>query len=102
MFCRDLTFPLPVELGAMLICILISGTGEACGATFVVNNNLDTGPGSLRQAITDANSTGVSIITFSNVNGAIPLMSPLPAIEGSLQIRGPGMEFLTISGQATV
>ena len=57
---------------------------EAQGTTtFTVTNLLDSGPGSLREAITDANASnaGTKIIVFDVVdNGTINLASDLPEI----------------------
>jgi hypothetical protein len=56
-------------------------------ATFVVSNFNDAGPGSLRQAILDANaSPGNDMIQVSNGTGTIDLVTPLPAITGTVQI----------------
>ena len=72
---------------------------SAAWADFVVTNNSDSGPGSLRQAILDANAlnapTGVPIygvastITINPGIGAITLTSgPLPLIYSNLNIVG--------------
>jgi hypothetical protein len=58
-------------------------------ASFTVTNPNDSGAGSLREAILDANaSSGADIITFSIGNGAqtINLLSALPAITGPVTI----------------
>jgi uncharacterized repeat protein (TIGR01451 family) len=60
--------------------------------TFVVTNTNDSGAGSLRQAITDANSNaGSDLITF-NIPGSgiqtITPLSPLPGITGAVTIDG--------------
>ena len=65
--------------------------GIATAATFTVTNTTDTGPGSLRQAITDANAAaGADTIAF-NVSGAgcvggvctiTPLTNTLPEPDG--------------------
>ncbi len=76
-------------------------------ATFVVINNASSGPGSLRQAILDANASGNSsdIIVFTNnVRGKIPapsemILAKFPA--GSLTIEGPGADVLSIEGDYT-
>ena len=57
-------------------------------ASFMVTNNLDVGPGSLRQAILDSNSTaGADQINF-NISGSttINLLSALPTITDSVAI----------------
>ena len=60
----------------------------------------DAGPGSLRQAILDANARpGADLITLGpDVHGTITLASSLPAITDDLWITGPGASSLAISG----
>lgn len=77
---------------AAKVCVLIAlifGTLQAAeAATFIVSNTSDSGAGSLRQAILDANSTaGADTITFS-VAGTISPASPLPTITDPLIIDG--------------
>src|SRR5262249_52385995 len=60
-------------------------------STFTVLNNLDSGPGSLRQALLDANaSSGADVIDFNIGSGAqtIQPTSPLPAITDAVLIDG--------------
>jgi hypothetical protein len=64
---------------------------------FVTNLN-DSGSGSLRQAILDANAVGGDMIAFSNVTGTISLLSPLPTLAANISIAGPGTNLLTVSG----
>ena len=65
---------------------------------FIVTNLDDSGDGSLRKAIEDANANmGADTITFS-VTGTNFLSSELPAITGELAIDGPGATSLTING----
>jgi hypothetical protein len=74
----------------------------AQAATFTVTNTNDAGPGSLRQAILDANAlAGTDTIAF-NIPGAGPhsirLSSSLPGISGRVTIDGytqPGSAFNT-------
>jgi len=65
---------------------------------FTVTNTFDAGPGSLRQAVLDANAgPGGDDITFS-VTGAITLGGvQLPTITGDLTITGPGANLLTVN-----
>lgn len=78
-----------------------------CRATpAVVTNTDDAGPGSLRQAILDTNSTGSSAgdntITFnSGVTGTILLQSALPTVDDNLTITGPGAILLSIKRDPT-
>jgi LPXTG-site transpeptidase (sortase) family protein len=84
---------------AILLCLsLLLGTQPVQGvqaATFTVTNLLDSGPGSLRQAI--AGATAGDTIEFS-VTGTIILNTGQLTIEKSLTISGPGEAFLTIDG----
>jgi hypothetical protein len=65
---------------------------------YTVTNTAASGPGSLRQAILDANGNpGHDTIDFG-VNGTIVLTDALPAIGDDLTISGPGAEQLSISG----
>ena len=91
-------FLLAVLLAGMLA---VNGTSVARAASFTVINTLDSGTGSLRQAILDANATsGADTITFS-VSGTISLASALPAISEDLTIDATGQN-VTISGGDTV
>src|SRR5438105_11910373 len=72
--------------------------GQTSAATFWVTNNADTGPGTLRAAILDANAALGGKILFSNISGTIDLISALPAIVASTELRGPGLDRLTLSG----
>ena len=84
--------------------VLAVGARAAVGATFNVTNTNDTGVGSLRQAILDANATpNASSITPDFIHFAIPgigvqtiaPLTPLPAITQPVVIDGytqPGAE----------
>ena len=80
-------------LSRVLFSVLIIGSFEAKAQTsFWVTNTSDSGPGSLRQAIDDANSTtGFNSIYFS-IPGMAPhiimLQSQLPAIADPVSIDG--------------
>jgi len=74
---------------------LMSG---AIAETSFVTNTGDSGPGSLRQAILDANAAQGGTILFSNVSGTIFLASELPAVSANIFIQGPGTNLLTVSG----
>src|SRR5437660_9713427 len=65
-------------------------------ASFVVTNTSNTGAGSLRNAITNANGApGINTIVIS-ATGTIDLVSPLPPIGFTLTVTGPGASQLTI------
>ncbi len=68
----------------------------------IVTNLNDSGEGSLRQAILDANSGGGSQILFDLANTAphvIALQSPLPALNESVAIDGTGQD-IVLDGSA--
>ena len=101
---------LPVSgarLRRLLLCsflgifiLLLTQIGSA--ATYTVTNTLDSGTGSLRDALTTVNAgAGGDTIVFSGVTGTITLSSPL-IISQSVAINGPGANLLTISGNDAV
>jgi parallel beta-helix repeat protein len=90
---------------------LLSGTALTLGmglglshpteaATFNVTNLSDSGAGSLRQAIEDANTTaGADTITFrAGLTGTITLTTGQLAVTDSVDIQGPGAATLAVSG----
>ena len=82
--------------GAALALVLSLGAVPARAASFVVTTLADSGAGSLRQAILDANANpGADVITFS-VSGTITLLSVLD-IRDTMTITGTG-QTVTISG----
>jgi len=75
-------------------------------AVFTVSNVNNAGPGSLRQAITNANAQpGLDTINFDpgvfNTARTIALFSTLPGITGPTIISGPGSNLLTVTGGPT-
>jgi hypothetical protein len=81
--------------------LLVACGSELRAATFVVSSTSDSGSGSLRQAILDANAVFGGDIVFSNVTGTITLLSQLPTIATSISITGPGAKSLKLSGSST-
>jgi hypothetical protein len=83
---------------AGLVLTLAPGVSRA--ASLTVTNLNNSGPGSLRQAILDANATaGDDTIAFQDgLAGTITLTSGELTIASSLTIQGPGAEVLTLSG----
>ena len=72
---------------------------SAHAATLTVTNTGDGGPGSLRQAILEANaSSGADGIIFDLGPGphTISLVEWLPPLSTDLDLRGPGADLLTI------
>ena len=90
---------------AVLAVVLLSTTAPAAAATYTVTNTLDSGAGSLRQAIIDANANaGADSISF-NIAGAGPHTitpaTPLPAITGQVDIDGTSQPGTTCPGSGT-
>ena len=75
-----------------------SATHAAPAATYTVTNTDPSGPGSLHQAILDANANaGHDTIDFG-ISGTIVLTGELPLIDDDLTISGPGADQLAVSG----
>src|SRR5260370_17654962 len=73
----------------LLGAIMLASPRLAQTATFVVTNTADSGPGSLRQAILDANTKpGPDVIAFRIGSGmqTISPLSPLPFVTDALLI----------------
>lgn len=86
-------------IATMAIALTVyAGTRRAAAfAVFTVTNTNDSGAGSLRQAITDANSAGSGTINFAaGVSGIIDLTTSLPFITSNTSINGPGAAVLTV------
>jgi hypothetical protein len=84
-----------LKIRVPLTYLILLTTARA--ANYTVVNNSDSGPGSLRQAIVNANASGGGKITFANVTGAISLQSPLPILTANIAIQGPGYSQLAIT-----
>lgn len=85
---------------AVRVC-LESLEDRAVPSTFSVNNLADSGPGSLRAAIADANANpGADLIHFAPAaqDGTIALTGGQLSITDDLQIDGPDAERLAVSG----
>src|SRR5207253_10382645 len=83
----------PRQLVGGILCLLLTAClAPSRAATLIVSNNSDSGNGSLRQAILDANATnGLDTIRFQ-IPGAgthtIAPTTPLPAITDPVIIDG--------------
>lgn len=67
-------------------------------ATFLVTNTLDAGPGSLRDALLEANANGEPDLIQIVATGTITLVTALPTITEDLAIAGPGQDLLAVDG----
>lgn len=75
---------------------IFSVTTKAEPPTILVTNLNDSGPGSLRQAILDANN-GTRIAFQAGLSGLLTLTSQV-LIDKSIEIDGPGSNVITITG----
>ncbi len=95
-----------LAVSAAIGAAVLAGPAAAQAANFTVDTNADSGAGSLRQAISDANGNSEDdTITFdSSLSGqTIRLTSGQLAIDASnhaLTIQGPSAHDVTISGDA--
>jgi uncharacterized delta-60 repeat protein len=89
------------------VAIALATTGASFkpmqAGSLVVTNTNDSGPGSLRQAVLDANAAaGANVITFDasvfNTPRTIALTSGVIALASDLTITGSGTSLLTVSG----
>src|SRR5688572_6474763 len=69
-------------------------------ATFTVTSFNDAGPGTLRQALLDANAlVGLDDVVFGQgLTGTIVLNTGQINISDSVNLRGPGANAMTVSG----
>ena len=101
-----------MRLPSLLISLMLWSHSALFSAIFTVTNNLDTGAGSLRDAISQANgSAGADVIEF-NIPGAgvhtITLASALPVISEELFIDGStepgyaGQPLIEVNGNGVI
>jgi hypothetical protein len=83
------------------LALLVAPSADA--ATFQVTNLNDSGAGSLRQAIVDADNTaGNDVVTFqAGLTGTITLTSGQLYISDGIDVQGPGANLITVSGNGT-
>jgi fibronectin-binding autotransporter adhesin len=87
-----------------VIALVLSMPASTWATTFTVSNTSDSGEGSLREAIENANtSTGADEITFSEGGrGTITLASTLPEVADSAGLTIDGGGDVTVSGDDSV
>nr|UXE45391.1 hypothetical protein Hi04_10k_c4773_00005 [uncultured bacterium] len=86
----------------VLFCFPIGGLQSARAATIIVTNTNDSGPGSLRQALVDANDRDTINFDPVLVAQTITLTSGQLYIRRDVIITGPGAAFLTVDGNAHI
>jgi hypothetical protein len=80
----------------ILVAALVPLTSEA--ATFTVTTDADSGPGSLRQAILDANANAEADTIDFDADYTIVLQSRLPDITTDIEITGNGWDRTILDG----
>jgi hypothetical protein len=88
-----------LNVSRVCVALVCAALISARAATITVTNTDDSGPGSLRQALTTANDGDT--ITFA-VNGTIGLTSGGLLIAKNITISGPGSDQLSIDGNQAV
>lgn len=84
----------------LLLCLAAASSGrDATADTYTVTNTNDSGVGSLRQAMLNANArVGADTIVFAaGVTGTIMPTKDLPILFDDVEIDGPGANFLTLT-----
>ncbi|HET6633188.1 MAG TPA: choice-of-anchor Q domain-containing protein [Rhodanobacteraceae bacterium] len=85
----------------MALILVLAAAVPARASTYSVTSTADSGPGSLRQAILDANANpGADTIDASAVQGTITLSGGEIQISDAVTITGPGADQLTIQAGA--
>lgn len=90
--------PLPRSLGLSLAAV--GSLGSLSAATFQVTSNADSGPGSLRQALLDANAMPGTDAIDIQVSGEIRLSSGPLLVADDVAINGPGADLLAVDAQS--
>src|SRR6266480_7892926 len=86
----------------LVIAGIVSVAPDLYSSTLTVSTNSDSGSGSLRQAILDANAMPGDDTVEITTTGTIVLSSPLPLITDNIVLNGPGTNLLTVSGNNAV
>ena len=83
-------------LSLMVGTVWLPHWNTQAASPLLVTTTADSGPGSLRQALTDANAqVGADVITVT-ATGTINLQSALPDLTSNITINGPGADLLTV------
>jgi CSLREA domain-containing protein len=90
-----------VLVAMFLVLVPMISTKRVRANTFTVTSLNDSGAGSLRQAILDANSNPGDDTINITVTGTIPLDSALPDLSTDMTINGPGARLLRVERHTT-
>lgn len=102
-FSREHRFArLGLQLFALFALFCAFTPAASAAGTFTVTTTADSGTGSLRDAIAQANSAAGGTIEFNlSLPAVINLQSALPTVTSDVSIVGPGANRLTISGNGS-
>jgi hypothetical protein len=89
-----------LAVAAVVMASLVAA-GSAQAAVFTVSSTGDTGPGTLRDAITAANAAGGADTINISATGTITLATPLPNLTEAVEIAGPGASQLSVDANDT-
>jgi centrosomal CEP192-like protein len=81
---------------AAVTLLVTVAASPASAASFDVTNTADAGPGSLRQAIVDANVDPANDDIDIQTSGTVNLRGPLPDLASDIDILGPGADDFTV------
>ena len=85
---------------AAVAAFAVLGAQSAAATTIEVTNTNDSGAGSLRAAINQANQLAGPDRIVIEATGTIPLQSQLPTVTTPMTIAGPGPSDLSLNGTA--
>ena len=90
-----------IALRATIVAWIALSCSLVQAATFTVSNLNDSGAGSFRQAIIDANAAGVGPHTIDvTVTGTVNLLSALPSVAENITVSGVGTSNFTLTGNS--
>jgi hypothetical protein len=88
-----------IKSGVICLTLACALAISAHATTIMVSNTNDSGPGSLRQALADANDGDT--IDATGISGVITLTTGQLLVDKSVIINGAGADVLAIDGNAT-
>ena len=99
MQCFGISNVTTMKAAAIRLILACTLTISADATTIIVSNTNDNGPGSLRQALAEANDG--DIIDATGVSGVITLSTGVLLVNKGPTINGPGADLLAVDGNAT-
>src|SRR5438876_3459679 len=88
--------PSAIRSTAIAVVLLCAVAIPARATTIIVTNTNDSGPGSLRQALADANDGDT--IDATSISGTITLTTGELLVDKSVTINGAGADVLAVDG----